>query len=605
VVLTLRQLFSRSPLSIVGLALVAIAAAGAAPPELVPAVVLAFGLVVTALAMRWREPWPAVGFVALGLVVTARGSSVRTGESLGWIALWVVGAVAAWAGVEVARMGSERRLSGSTPRARMTRFDKGAAAVIAVVCLVALLLSAVANFDLSSSLARPQQSRPGQAAGQVGTDLAPYVGLNDQLDTSARGKPGNDVVLHVRAAAPDFWRGSAFDQYDGRVWHQSAALQAVGVGDDVFGFNGNASRPGLAVPGEDFLRQSVRVEAPAIGLVFGAMRVGQVNLPDDTYEFRADGSISLDTPLGKGAEYTVSSMRVLTTSDSLRTNDPRTFGMSSEVERLYVQSGGATPKVAALAAQVAGDAPSTYDAVLALEAWLGENTKYTLNIPPLPDGADAVEQFLFVDQRGFCVQIASSLAVMLRSLGIPARLASGFVPGKESLAGGEFTVRASDAHAWVEVWFPGIGWQGFDPTARVPLAGEYSNSSLARIERFLGRIAVVLIIIGVVVAAIVAAWWLLRKRPPRRPTPWVSRFYGQVEKEGAKRGRPRAPDETPQRYAEALAASVLPHPELVTVGAIVSAAAYSGEEPNEQERAEAERVFALAREMKPRREIPD
>ncbi len=566
--LTLRQLIARSPLSIVGLAIVAIAAAGAAAPRLVPAVVLAFGLVLAALVLRWREPWPTVAFVALGLAVTAEGASVRTGESVGWIALWVVGAVTTWAGVEVTRMGSERRLSGKRRRVQMTRFDKGAAAAIAAVCLVTLLLSSVASLDLSSALARPQQSRPGKAAGQVGTDLAPYVGLNDQLDTSTRGKPGNEVVLHVRAAAPDFWRGAAFDQYDGRVWHQSAALQATGVGDDVFGFNGDAARPGLAVPGEDFLRQSVRVEAPAIGLVFGAMRVGQVNLPDDTYEFRADGSISLDTPLGKGAQYTVSSMRVLTTSDTLRTNDPRTFGMSSEVERLYVQSGGATARVAALAAQVAGGAPSTYDAVLALESWLGENTKYTLDIPPLPDGADAVEQFLFVDKRGFCVQIASSLTVMLRSLGIPARVATGFVPGKESLAGGEFTVRASDAHAWVEVWFPGVGWQGFDPTAHVPLAGEYSNSSLARIGRFLARIALVLLVVGLVVAAIVAAVLFFR-RPPRRPTPWVSRFYGQVEKEGARRGRPRAPDETPQRYAEALATSVLPHPELATVGAIV------------------------------------
>ena len=124
----------------------------------------------------------------------------------------------------------------------------------------------------------------------------------------------------------------------------------------------------------------------------------------------------------------------------------------------------------------------TYDAVRALEAWLGENTKYTLDIPPLPDGADAVEQFLFVDKRGFCMQIASSLTVMLRSLGVPAALASPASRRARSRCSAVSSpCEASDAHAWVEVWFPGVGWQGFDPTASVPLAGEYSNSSLARL----------------------------------------------------------------------------------------------------------------------------
>ena len=261
---------------------------------------------------------------------------------------------------------------------------------------------------------------------------------------------------------------------------------------------------------------------------------------------RADGSYSLRSVLGKGARYVVTSDRVLATSDILRTNDPRVFGMSSEVDRLYVQSGGATPRVAALAAQVAGDAPTTYDAIRALESWLGENTKYTLDIPPLPEGADTVEQYLFVDKRGFCMQIASSLTVMLRSLGVPARLVTGFAPGEESLLGGDFTVRGSDAHAWVEVWFPGVGWQGFDPTASVPLAGEYSNSTASRLWRLVQRLLPVLLAIGLVIAAALGVAALVRRRRRPRPVkPWVSRFFASVEKEGAKRGRARAPSETP------------------------------------------------------------
>jgi hypothetical protein len=77
---------------------------------------------------------------------------------------------------------------------------------------------------------------------------------------------------------------------------------------------------------------------------------------------------------------------------------------------------------------------------------------------------DAVEYFLFEQKRGYCEQFSSSLAVMARSLGIPARIATGYVPGEYNPFTGLHEVRASDAHAWVEVYFPGYGWSTFDPT---------------------------------------------------------------------------------------------------------------------------------------------
>ncbi len=581
-------------LTFVGLVIVQVAAAGASGPALSTlGFVFTLGLVFVAVFWRWLEPWLAIMLIAIGLVVTTFHASPKSGEGLGWVALWVVGAITAWAGIEIGRMGAERRLSPSRQPLHLSRFDRGAAAVVAMVCLLALLVAAVASLDLSSALSGRGSSRPGQPGGSVGSDLAPYVGLDNQLDTSARGKLSNAVVLRIKADAPDFWRGGAFDRYDGRVWSQSPAVTSTGPGDDLYGSGVDDDR--LAVPGSDLMRQSVRVEAAAIGVVFGAPLIQDVNLPSDVYEVRADGSYSLRSALGKGARYVVTSDRVLATSDILRTNDPRVFGMPSEVDRLYVQSGGATPRVAALAAQVAGDAPTTYDAIRALESWLGSNTKYTLDIPPLPEGADTVEQYLFVDKRGFCMQIASSLTVMLRSLGVPARLVTGFAPGEESLLGGDFTVRGSDAHAWVEVWFPGVGWQGFDPTANVPLAGEYSNSTASRLWRLVQRLLPVLLAIGLLIAAALGVAALVRRRRRPRPVrPWVSRFFASVEKEGAKRGRARAPSETPATYVRALGETVLPHPELDVVGEVVSAAAYSGAEPSEADRAEAERIFALA-----------
>ena len=99
-----------------------------------------------------------------------------------------------------------------------------------------------------------------------------------------------------------------------------------------------------------------------------------------------------------------------------------------------------------------------------MSEYLRNSYTYDLSVPPQRKSMDAVEYFLFEEQRGYCEQFASSLAVMARSLGIPARIATGYAPGEYNPFTGLYEVKASDAHAWVEVYFPGYGWSAFDPT---------------------------------------------------------------------------------------------------------------------------------------------
>ena len=101
---------------------------------------------------------------------------------------------------------------------------------------------------------------------------------------------------------------------------------------------------------------------------------------------------------------------------------------------------------------------------------MGRHVRYSTDIPPLLPGQDAVNQFLFGSRVGYCEQISTALAVMLRTLGVPAREAIGYVPGPFDPLSDLYEIQAKDAHAWVQVWFPGAGWQSFDPTAQVPLA---------------------------------------------------------------------------------------------------------------------------------------
>src|ERR1019366_2062946 len=129
-------------------------------------------------------------------------------------------------------------------------------------------------------------------------------------------------------------------------------------------------------------------------------------------------------------------------------------------------------RVAALAHQIvtAAHATTTYAKVTALEAWMGGHLRYSTDIPPLLPGQDAVNQFLFGSRVGYCEQISTALAVMLRTLGVPTREAIGYVPGPFDPLSDLYEIQAKDAHSWVQVWFPGVGWQSFDPTAQVPLA---------------------------------------------------------------------------------------------------------------------------------------
>ena len=123
------------------------------------------------------------------------------------------------------------------------------------------------------------------------------------------------------------------------------------------------------------------------------------------------------------------------------------------------------------------DARTPYGAVVAIETWLRETGGFTYDeSPPTPAGAPPLAHFVADGKRGYCQHFAGAMALMLRMLGIPARVAAGFTSGKYEDGG--WTVTDHNAHAWVEVWFPGYGWLPFDPTpGRGSLTANYSASS--------------------------------------------------------------------------------------------------------------------------------
>ncbi len=151
-----------------------------------------------------------------------------------------------------------------------------------------------------------------------------------------------------------------------------------------------------------------------------------------------------------------------------------------DIGKLYLQlPPKLDPRIPQLAQKITAAAGNPYDKSVVLESYLRRNFGYTLNLAGKP-GADPLAQFLFVTKAGHCEYFASAMAVMLRTLGIPSREVNGFLPGEFNDVAGDYIVRASDAHSWVEAYFPGSGWITFDPTpaANVSEGGLFSRLNL-------------------------------------------------------------------------------------------------------------------------------
>jgi len=134
------------------------------------------------------------------------------------------------------------------------------------------------------------------------------------------------------------------------------------------------------------------------------------------------------------------------------------------VDPRYLDAAGVDHRVKQLATQVTAGTRTAFDAAVALNQWFTQPSngfRYDLRTAA-GNGGDALVDFLFTGRRGYCEQFASAMAIMLRTLHVPARVAVGFTPG--TLTGGSRLITTDDAHAWVEAWFPGAGWLPFDPT---------------------------------------------------------------------------------------------------------------------------------------------
>lgn len=251
-----------------------------------------------------------------------------------------------------------------------------------------------------------------------------------------------------------YWRSGVFGEYTGRGW-LPAALAAGTVPSE--------SEP-LEVSGRYILNQRYEIQARHKGVLFSVNEPVFSNNGTVLRQTLADGSKLVE---GRTTTYDVTS---LATNVTVRAMDLASKEYPIDIRAQYLQIPDSIPsRVVRLADEITAGADSPYQKADKIQKYLRGMYAYELAIPAPPAGRDVVDYFLFDAPGGFCSYFASAMAVMLRIEGVPTRVSSGYATGVYDQERGMYRVPASASHAWVEVYFPGLGWVEFDPT---PAYGE-------------------------------------------------------------------------------------------------------------------------------------
>jgi transglutaminase-like putative cysteine protease len=302
-------------------------------------------------------------------------------------------------------------------------------------------------------------------------------GFSNQVTLGEIGeiKTTSRPVMHVhfsdmRARANLKWRGATLSDFNGRAWFEPSSdprwVPAVAKGVFQLADDRDRRRLGHSV--------NYRVSLSGIDsdVLFFAGRPDSVYVNQLAIMARPDGSYRLGHPPAEGFFYDVYGWLGDTGGDDF---------LGTRERRQYLSLPPLDPRIAELARYTVRGLDDDTDRAAAVARYLRRSYGYTLELPS-HEVADPLAYFLFTRRKGHCEYFASAMAVMLRTLGIPSRLVTGFQNGIFNPMTGLYVIRASDAHSWVEAWLPGRGWVTFDPTPPDPSPG--ANALLIKLSLY-------------------------------------------------------------------------------------------------------------------------
>jgi hypothetical protein len=288
----------------------------------------------------------------------------------------------------------------------------------------------------------------GGIFGRKSSNAIKTVGFSEEVDFGSFGKvlESRTIVMRVELSGneqPLYWRGISLDRFDGIVWRDSLKKRRrIPRHIDRYIVH-NTSESGLT-------EQKIIMEPMDTDVLFGLGGISAIKIRTRRLFVDSAGSLFLHDKRNRRTSYTSYSLPYL--------------WMSPGDKSPYLQlPKDFPPEIAALADGVTADVEEDLKMASLIEAYLKTNHEYSLNVDSPPAGVTPIEDFLFHSKKGFCEHYSTAMIIMLRSLGIPARMVTGFVGGELNSYGDYVILRQQNAHSWVEAVVKGK-WMRFDPT---------------------------------------------------------------------------------------------------------------------------------------------
>ena len=336
------------------------------------------------------------------------------------------------------------------------------------------------NWDIQFSLAHISSGEiiNQNLSGQRNTSGKPqriegdsYFGFDAEVNLNARGSLSDRIVLKVRTSDWQYHRAVTFCDYTGGGWRsglEEPVLKTITEPPFYFSSPHGAKDRLTIYYAEVDLPNVVFVPSNPRMLYFPSSEIYQIgSFPDENQRQFKNTPAVLISPfnLEKGVVYSVLNRTPSIAPSALKDlPDWDADGRRPLSLKSYLDLPDTLPqRVRDLSLKLTEGSRSPWERASKLTAYLQQNYRYNLDVDFYPEDADTVDHFLFEAKEGYCEQFASALCVMSRSVGMPARYVTGYLPGTYNPLSGFYEIRAKDAHAWVEIYVPEVGWMTFDP----------------------------------------------------------------------------------------------------------------------------------------------
>jgi len=406
---------------------------------------------------RTGRPWDALAFVGFCLVVNV---SMALTNLIADLVVFTLGSLVLLVRLHIVSLQDRWQRNNIVPSGEMDwRLLRGGLTWALVLVLLAFFTPRIGAAEVLGKaynvFEAPYHSVEAEwqrfFAGVSGPSRLRGISFTEAIRLGQSPNLSDRVVMTVDAPSGHFWRAITYDFYTGNGWRTTETDKVDKVNPPVLGRERFDATFDMQVPNQTAL--------------FGANEPVKVSIAAQ-FQTGADRSYSTGMRAVRSGQasgtYTVTSYVSVADKAVLR-RAPTVY--PDYIRAKYLQMPSTLPqRVKDLAHKIAGNESNPYDIAEALESYLRITYHYAPSVKAPPPGRDPIDYFLFDAKEDFCEYFASSMAVLLREMGVPARFVEGYTTGTLDPNTGKYVVKELDAHAWVEAYFPNYGWVEFEPT---------------------------------------------------------------------------------------------------------------------------------------------